>query len=261
MGVVGTVLALVVAGSCTPQVIASTSEGTGQHISASPEPSQSVKPTPSPDSLRAPAPAPGSIKPPPDKDGLPPVVADIDTDDRVVFFTIDDGYTKDPKVLEILEERDIPVTPFLTRAAIANDRGYFSRVEEITGQDVQNHTLTHPQLPSRNRSGQKTEICGTDEAFQEWFGQRPWMLRPPYGEWNRDTQLAAQQCGIDYLVMWSVSLPTSQLRYQIGNKLRPGDIILTHWTPSLGPALPAVLDDIKKQGFKIAALQDYLPAR
>lgn len=252
-------LALLVAGSCTPQVIAGNVGSSSPAASASPESSPSVKPPPAPDSLRAPA--PGHVDPPPEKDGLPSIVSQIDTKDRVVFMTIDDGYTKDQKVLDVLRERDIPVTPFLTRAAIANDRNYFSQVVQITGQDVQNHTLTHPQLPTRGSAGQKSEICGTEETYKEWFGKRPWMLRPPYGEWNRETQVVAGQCGIDYIVMWSVSLPTSQLRYQVGNKLRPGDVILTHWTPSLGRYLPSVLDDIKKQGFKIAALQDYLPAR
>lgn len=85
------------------------------------------------------------------------------------------------------------------------------------------------------------------------------MLRPPYGEWNETTRTAAKACGIKYIVMWNVSLPTSQLRYAEGTKLKAGDIILTHWRPDLYRHLPGALDDIKRQGFKIAALQDYLP--
>lgn len=251
---VGTLLALVVAGSCAPQVLTGSQTPAASGRSASPSPTE-----PGPNSMRAPSPT--AVEPPTGTDGLPPVVSSIKTKEKVVFLTVDDGYTKDPKVVNVLRDRDVPITPFVTRNAIADNRNYFAGVSELTGQTIQNHSISHPQLPYRGLDGQEKEICGTSESYQEWFGTRPWMLRPPYGEWNGDTKAAAKACKIDYLVMWTVSLPTSQLRYQVGNKLRPGDIILTHWRTNLYKDLPGTLDDIKKQGFKIGALQDWLPRR
>lgn len=218
-------------------------------------------PTPNPNSMRAPAPDPAEVKPPAPKNGLPPVVYKIDTNRKVVFLTIDDGYTKDPKVVEVFRDRDIPVTPFLTKNAIGNDRKYFQEVVDLTGQFVQDHTVSHRELTLISESEQESEICGAAKTYEEWFGKRPWMLRPPYGSWNSTVQAAAKQCGMQYVVHWSTTVPTSQIRYQVGSKLRPGDIILTHWRPDLYRHLPGVLDDIKKQGFKIGALQDWLPER
>lgn len=261
VGTAGTLLALILVGACTPQVAVSpgATSGTGTATGSATGATSAAVTTPPADSLRAPSPT--SVNPPGPQNGLPPVINRIDTTDKVVFLTIDDGYTKDPKTADLIKARGVPVTPFLTRNAIQDNKAYFAGISELTGQTIQNHSITHPQLPKMSESGQQREICDTSTSYQEWFGQRPWMLRPPYGEWNPTTKQAARVCGIQYLVMWDVSLPTSQLRYAEGSKLRTGDIILTHWRPDLYRHLPGALDDIVRQGFKIAALQDYLPRR
>ncbi len=259
VGTAGTLLALLLAGACAPQVAVSPGATSGSATGAGSSSVTATATTPPADSLRAPPPS--SVNPPGPQGGMPPVVSRIDTTDKVVFLTIDDGYTKDSKITDVIKARGIPVTPFLTRNAIQDDRPYFAAVSELTGQTIQNHSITHPQLPKMSESAQQHEICDTSASYQEWFGQRPWMLRPPYGEWNPTTKQAAKACGIQYLVLWDVSLPTSQLRYAEGSKLRTGDIILTHWRPDLYRHLPGALDDIARQGFKIGALQDYLPRR
>lgn len=204
---------------------------------------------------------PEAITPPGDDNGLPPILHKIDTQDRVVFLTIDDGYAADPKIAEILKLNNIPVTPFLTRDAVQNTHStdYYNGIEDQTGQSVQNHTLSHPELPGVSDAERRRQICETNDVYTKWFGQTPWMLRPPYGAVNDKVQQAAKDCGIDYVVLWSVSLPGKHLRYGPGKTLEPGDIILTHWRDDLYKDLPGALKDIQKQGFKIAALQDYLP--
>ncbi len=205
--------------------------------------------------------SPGEVNPPGDKGGLPPVIRSIKTDEKVVFITIDDGGTADPKVTEIIRKTGIPVTPFLTENVTSSNKGYFKQISDMTGQRVQDHTITHPQMPNRSLDGQKKEICQPASNYEKWFGAKPWMFRPPYGEFNETTRQAAKDCGMDYIVLWDVSLPKAYLRYAEGNKLKPGDIILTHWRPDLYKHLPRALNDIKQQGFKVAALQDYLPDR
>lgn len=206
------------------------------------------------------APPPGSVDPPKPDNGLPPVVTQIKTDQKIVFITIDDGYDDNPALIEYLKETGIPVTTFLTRVAGSSHQEYFRKVS-ATGGSVQNHSITHTSLTSLSRSGQEQEICGTSDSYEQWYGTRPWMLRPPYGNWNQTTQEAAKACGIDYLVMWSASLPGRLLRYAHGNSLQPGDIILMHFRPTLKRDLKATVADIERQGFKIGNLQDYLPDR
>lgn len=201
-----------------------------------------------------------NISPPTSKDGLPPVLRSIKTDDKVVFITIDDGGTADPKVTEIIRKTGIPVTPFLTENVTSSNKAYFKGISEMTGQVIQNHTISHPQLPTLNAAGQEKQLCEASANYAKWFGATPWMMRPPYGEYNEQTREAAKACGLNYVVLWNVSLPKAFLRYAQGDKLQSGDIILTHWRPDLYKHLPRALKDIKQQGFKVAALQDYLPA-
>jgi peptidoglycan/xylan/chitin deacetylase (PgdA/CDA1 family) len=204
---------------------------------------------------------PMEVTPPRDTNGLPPVVRSIDTKDKVVFLTIDDGYSDSKKTAKILDRMGIPVTSFLTKAAITQNRDYFQAISQRDGQVIQNHSVSHPSMPGLSQSAQETQICATSDDYQKWTGTRPWMFRPPYGEYNETTQRAAKACGIDYVVNWNVSLPAAHLRYAEGDKLAPGDIILTHWRDDLPRHLKRALRDISRQGFQIGALQDYLPAR
>lgn len=191
--------------------------------------------------------------------GFPAVVSRVPTSDKVVFITIDDGYGRPANVANLLRRIDLPVTSFLTADTVAQNTEYFAEISQRDGQVIQNHSINHPQMPNLSEAGQKTQICTTSDKFAQWFGTRPWMFRPPYGEYNDTTRKAAAQCGIDYLAMWTVSLPTCCLRYAEGNSLKPGDIILTHWREDLALDLLRTFNDIKDQGFRVAALEDYLP--
>lgn len=191
--------------------------------------------------------------------GPVPVVRQVSTTDPVVFITIDDGYSKDPRVVELLRSRDVPVTPFVAVDAVRDDHEYFARITEATGQTVQNHTSTHPFLSRLGRAQQETEICGAADTMQKWYGVRPWLFRPPYGDFSMTTRQAARACGMSYLVLWDVSLPHRVLRYASGTTIKRGDIILIHWRPDLARDLPVALDAIAAQGLRVAALQDYLP--
>ncbi len=249
--------ALVIAGVVGVTVVAcvgltATTSPTGS--SGSPDPAIT-------ENLAAPHPVPGSIKPPPLKNDLPPLVTRISTTDKIVFLTIDDGWTKDQKIIDLIKSHGIPVTSFLTKSAIADNVDYFREVQSVTGQYVQDHTLTHPFLTKLSLDGQKKEICGAADTYTNWFGTRPWILRPPYGSWNATTAQAAKDCGMDYIVNWNASLPGHVLVFAEGTALKPGDIILTHWREGLYPDMARMFRRIAREGFKVAALQDYLPKR
>jgi peptidoglycan/xylan/chitin deacetylase (PgdA/CDA1 family) len=205
------------------------------------------------------APSPGVTLPQTDP-GLVPVLHRIPTTDPVVFITIDDGYDKDPAVVALLTARHVPVTPFLAVTALATHHEYFDSVQNATGQHVQDHTLTHPFLSRYSYARQKHEICGAADQLGTWYGTRPWLFRPPYGDYSTTTRRAAKDCGMTAIVLWDVSLPHRVLRYAEGSRLRPGDIILIHWRPGLARDLPVAIDAIEAAGLRAGALQDYLPA-
>lgn len=259
---VAAVAALALAGCSEPLVAhissdPSSASGLPAKVPATPSPEPTPPTTPSEEPVVV-TPKPDVSLPQTDPD-LVPVLHSIPTKDKVVFMTIDDGYTKDPAVVALLKKEKVPVTPFLAVTALSTDHEYFSTVQDATGQKVQDHTLTHPFLSRYSYERQKKEICGAADQLGTWYGTRPWLFRPPYGDYSTTTRRAAKDCGMTAIVLWDVSLPHRVLRYAAGSTLRPGDIILVHWRPGLARDLPVAIDAARKAGLEIAALQDYLP--
>ena len=193
--------------------------------------------------------------------GLPPVVRKIDTADPVVFITIDDGYTHDPALITLMKQRQMPITVFLVRAAVNGDYAYFKALKDA-GATIQDHTLTHPFLSRHTAAFQQREICGAADVYQQRLGGRPWMLRPPYGDFSTTTRAAAKACGMKYIAMWNASLPHAVLRGGSGgkDKLAAGDIVLVHFRANFVRDLSALLDQIDAWGLRVGRLEDYLPA-
>lgn len=194
-----------------------------------------------------------------------PVISEIPTKDKVVFLTIDDGAEKDPKFVEMMRDLNVPFTMFLTDSAIRNDYGYFKPLADL-GNGVANHTLTHPNLRTLSAGAQQQEICGQQTKLKERYGTTPRLFRPPYGNWNEDTRAAAQQCGVEAIVLWRESMQIHDMQYQRGDrKLRPGDIVLAHFRGSadlkgttMTEMTVSMLRRIQEQGFTVARLEDYV---
>ncbi|WP_418958595.1 polysaccharide deacetylase family protein [Streptomyces tritici] len=218
-----------------------------------------LKPFPAP-------PAPPKVKPVKRQPGGPvPVISDIETNEKIVFITVDDGAEKDPEFVRLMKDLGIPMTMFLTDSAIRTDYGYFGQLA-AQGHGVANHTLTHPNLRTLGPEAQRREICGQQQKLKEKYGTAPRLFRPPYGNWNEATRTAAGSCGVDAIVLWRESMQIKNMQYQRGDKkLHPGDIILAHFR---GPAelkgttmtkmTVNMLRHIQSQGFTVARLEDYV---
>ncbi|WP_030549213.1 polysaccharide deacetylase family protein [Streptomyces exfoliatus] len=214
----------------------------------------------------APPPAPPATKPVVRRPGGPvPVISDIPTTEKIVFITIDDGAEKDPEFVTMMKDLKVPVTMFLTDAAIRADYAYFAPLV-AQGHGLANHTLTHPNLRTLSREAQRREICGQQTKLTQRYGTAPRLFRPPYGNWNEDTRAAAGTCGVDAIVLWRESMQIKNMQYQRGDrKLRPGDIILAHFRgPSelkgrtMTEMTATMLRRIQEQGFTVARLEDYV---
>ncbi|NKI40616.1 polysaccharide deacetylase family protein [Streptomyces physcomitrii] len=196
--------------------------------------------------------------------GLPPVLTRVPTRDKVVFLTIDDGYDKDPALPRMMADLKIPYTAFLTDYLVKDDYAYFRRLR-ASGATLHNHTLSHPYLPKLGYAQQRREICGMQEVMEREYGHRPTLLRPPYGNYNRDTLLAARSCGIEAVPLWNEEIALDRWDYrELDRKLHAGDIVLTHfsgrgeWQGTMQDMVRAFLRAVTAQGFAVARLEDYL---
>lgn len=186
-----------------------------------------------------------------------PVVHRIPTTDKVVFVGIDDGWIRDPGLRDIIVTRHLPVTLFLTTQAVAADLAYFHDLVNA-GAVVEDHTLTHPMMPTLNAAGQRLQICGAADALATEFGRRPTLFRAPYNEHDATTQLMATACGMRALIQWDAAVNDGVVTYASGHGFKAGDIVLMHFRKTGALDMNALLKAVANAGLTIGRLESYV---
>ncbi|MEU9032094.1 polysaccharide deacetylase family protein [Streptomyces sp. NPDC048383] len=199
-----------------------------------------------------------------DQEELPPVFTTVPTEDKVVFLTVDDGAEKDPEFIRMMKELKIPYTAFLSDYIVRDNYPYFKEMQ-AAGVTLNNHTLNHRYMPALSYEKQRQEICGQQDTIQKTFGKRPTLFRPPYGNYNQDTLMAAKSCGIKAVPLWNAEAFPNRMDYREWDRdLHPGDIILTHfrgredWKGTMPDMIRHAMKTITDKGYAVARLEDYL---
>ncbi len=226
-----------------------------------PKPHQTPKPA-----HPKPKPAPALVTPlphdyhlPPIVDGLAPVITSIHTAQPIVFLTIDDGAFKDPSELPMLQDNHLKPSLFLAKMFIQNNPDFFKSFV-VAGVPIEDHTLTHDINMVKNMSyaRMKAEICGMADYDLQEYGRRPIFFRPPGGAYSTTMQRAAADCGMQAIVTWIAKANGGSMQYQIGDRLRPGDIVLMHFRPEFKQDLQAFIDAQKAAGLRSEQLEEWL---
>lgn len=180
---------------------------------------------------------------PPVSGGLAPVITTLPTKQPVVFLGIDDGAFKDQSVVEMMQQNNIKASLFLSKLFIANNPDFFKQLI-AQGSVVEDHSLSHDtkMTTTETYAQQKTEICGMADYDLLHFGQRPTLFRPPGGAYSAVMRQAAADCGMKAVVTWIAKANGGSMQYQIGKKLRPGDIVLMHFRPEFKQDMQAFID-------------------
>jgi peptidoglycan/xylan/chitin deacetylase (PgdA/CDA1 family) len=203
---------------------------------------------------RPPVPEPITL-PPGDK---VPFLSRVPVTQPVAFLTIDDGYLKPAEAPKLLAAARIPVTLFLTTDAIHDNVLFFDSLR-LYGAVIEAHTITHPELSGRGEEFQHHQICDGADQLGRWYGRRPLLFRPPFGDKDGTTLRVAKGCGIKAAFMWKETVDKGIVRFQEGNRVQPGDIILMHFRPAFVKDFLAALRAIKKAGLTPALLESYVP--
>jgi len=214
-----------------------------------------------------PAPAPPMVKPVTLSPSKPTVFSSVPLTDKVVFVTIDDGIEKEPAFIQMVKDFQIPITISLADVLIRDDYAYFEKLYETGYISIQNHTVTHPlNMPSLAAVRQLDEISGQQEKLHKEYGVKPYIFRPPGGNYNTTTIDAARRSGLKGLMLWKEAMQISDMQYQTArHRLSPGDIILCHFR---GPAqldgetmvrmMTRLYRKIQDQGYTVGDITKYV---
>ena len=99
-----------------------------------------------------------------------------------VALSFDDGPdpTWTPKILDILKQKDAPATFFVIGEAANLDTSIVKR-EYAMGNEVGNHTFTHPPFETISKSALQLELNLTELLLESSLGVKTLLFRPPYG--------------------------------------------------------------------------------
>jgi peptidoglycan/xylan/chitin deacetylase (PgdA/CDA1 family) len=204
-----------------------------------------------------------------ERSGSLDVIWRVQTDEKVVAFTFDDGpgpqWTS--MVLDTLAAAGVPATFFMVGRNLAAHadlvRGRLDRHE------VGNHSWSHPDFATMDASAVQAQIGRTHDTIKSLTGRDTALLRPPYGHLGGSTLLAANQCGYQ-VVLWSHQMaesaylkdPAGQVR-EIVDNVQPGQIVLAHDVGAsdrlialrqLGP----MFDGLRQRGFRFVTVSELL---
>ncbi|WP_208589242.1 polysaccharide deacetylase family protein [Gracilibacillus suaedae] len=160
------------------------------------------------------------------------LTAKVETKEKVVALTFDDGPTKNVhEILSLLETYNAKATFFLIGESIEN---FPEEAEAIVqaGHQVANHTYSHNRMIFKSPSFIKNEIEKTDQLIREIGYEGQIDFRPPNGKKIIALPWYLQQNNME-TIMWNLE-PDSfyvqaadKVNYVVEN-IEPGSIILMH---------------------------------
>ncbi|OLS41006.1 polysaccharide deacetylase family protein [Bacillus sp. MRMR6] len=188
-------------------------------------------------------------------------------DRKMVALTFDDGPDTlvTAAIIDILEEYEVTGNFFFVGE---NAEKYPEVVKKAydKGNLVLSHSYHHIDLAKLEIQEVQKEIEMAEEAIEKIIGQKPAMIRPPFGETNNDVATVAMKN--DYqIVLWSIdTLDWSQreagnIVRNVTENVRNGDIILMHSAAQHSEterALPLMIEELQKRGYQIVGLDTLL---
>jgi peptidoglycan/xylan/chitin deacetylase (PgdA/CDA1 family) len=190
----------------------------------------------------------------------------VHVDGPYIALTFDDGPNAKltPKLLDLLATRHIKATFFVIGQNVAENPEIVARAAR-EGHEIGNHSWSHPSLNKLSDEAVRRELQKTDEAIRSATGNRPTLLRPPYGSiTTRQKKWIADEFGYK-VILWDVD-PLDWKRpgpnavcNRIVRNTRAGSIVLSHDIhPGTIEAMPATIDQLEAKGFKFVTVSELI---
>ncbi|MHC1682260.1 MAG: polysaccharide deacetylase family protein [Clostridiaceae bacterium] len=197
------------------------------------------------------------------------IVNKVNTEEKVVALTFDDGPTKKvDSILQILREENIKATFFLIGNEIEKYPEEAKKIVEA-GHDIGNHTYSHNRMVFKSPSYIKTEIENTDELIRSIGYKDVIQFRPPYGKKFIFLPYYLKQTDRK-TILWDLepnsypevnSSAENIISYVIDN-VKPGSIILLHpmydSEPTTIDSLKGIIEGLKERGYTFKTINEIL---
>ncbi|MBM7650231.1 peptidoglycan-N-acetylmuramic acid deacetylase [Bacillus ectoiniformans] len=191
--------------------------------------------------------------------------------EKVIYLTFDNGYENGftENILNTLKKEKVPAAFFVTGHYLQSAPDLVKRMKK-EGHIIGNHSWHHPDLTQVSDEKFRSELQLVKDETKRLTKQKKMdYLRPPRGVLSERTLQLAKEEGYTH-VMWSLAFVDWNTDDQKGwkysydhimNQIHPGAILLLHTvSKDNAEALPKVIKDLKKQGYRFESLDHYVKA-
>ena len=182
---------------------------------------------------------------------------------KYIALTFDDGPTIGitDDVLDILEKNNAKASFFLIGNQINEETKYLIERAYKMGCSIENHSYTHPSMPSLTDEEILNEISVTTEKIISVTNDRPVFFRPPYIDFNQkmfdliDLYFIRGYGCFD----WDMSVSKEERVSKILEDTKAGNIILLHDMENnvnTVEALKEIIPILKSEGYEFVNIRE-----
>ncbi|MFC9699887.1 polysaccharide deacetylase family protein [Streptomyces sp. NPDC056943] len=184
---------------------------------------------------------------------------------KCIALTFDAGPGKDtPRLLDVLKEKRVPATFFLL------GRKHVDRYPKVVkrmadeGHEIANHTWSHRILTDLDEAEVREELALTQTAVEKITGRKPTLMRPPQGRTDDMVSEVSKELGLAQ-ILWTVTAKdysttdSAVIRQRVLDQAQGDGIILLHDIyDGTVPAVPSIIDELKRRGFTFVTVPELL---
>ena len=192
-------------------------------------------------------------------------IYNVETSEKKIAFTMNCAWNADDidSILQTLKENNTKITFFMVGDWIDKFPDMVKKIYE-EGHEIASHSNTHPHVNNLTYEQNIEEIEKSNDKIEKITGKRTKIYRAPYGEYNNTVIKAAQDKGY-YTIQWNLDtldytgLTGDEMWSRIGDKLKSGDIILSHnGAKHTADSLDMLIKNIKQKGYEIVKVSDLI---
>ena len=183
----------------------------------------------------------------------------LDPDRPMVALTFDDGPydAVTDRIVKVLAENDSRATFFVVGNRIEKYAKTLKNAYDH-GNQIATHTFDHKNLSKMKKAGIQKELRRASKVTKKVTGEKPGMLRPPYGSVSK-----VMRNTIDMpMIYWNVDTEdwSSRNKKKILKKcknIQDGDIVLMHdLYKTTADAVKELVPKLRKKGYQLVTVEE-----
>jgi len=185
-------------------------------------------------------------------------------DKKVMAFTCNVAWGNEyiPPLLEVFNKKNVKATFFIEGKWAEKFPELLKLIYE-NGHEIGNHGYSHAHHAELSYEQNLNEIKKAEQVIENIIGVKTTLFAPPYGEFSEQTVKAANS--LNYrLIMWTIDTidwKKPGIDYIVNKVLENagnGKIVLMHPTEDTVKAMPTIIDNLYREGFKLTPVSELL---